>query len=107
MSLKLKFCALSARRDDRVEQVTNGDIVAHYLALDAVNFGLLFSYFFFEVSELVVKRLDDLFSYMLLLLEFHLTFHRLFLPILILLTHTIDIIRHEINTLSQRIRALT
>ena len=52
-----------------MQQVLDSDIVAHDGALDAVDLGLLFANLFLQFGELVLQRLDDLLSDLLLLFE--------------------------------------
>ena len=52
-----------------MEKVLNGDVVAHYLALDLVDLGRLFLDALFEISQLVLERLNNLFGDFLLFYE--------------------------------------
>jgi hypothetical protein len=70
-----------------VQKVLNGDVVSHYLALDLVHLGRLFLDAFFEISQLVLERLNHLFGDLLLFYELALASVRFFAPVVELLVH--------------------
>jgi len=84
----------------------NSDIVGHDLGFDAVNLRGLLPDLLLELSQVVLKRLDELLSYLLLLLQSLLAGLALLPPVLKLLVHALKVIRNELDTPSQRIGTL-
>ena len=52
-----------------------------------------------------MKRLDDLFGSLLGFLELLVASNGFFTPVLVLFAHAVDIVRDEVNRLSERVRA--
>lgn len=78
----------------------------HYLGLDAVDLALLLFDLLLQVSKLIVQRRDDFLRDSLLLLQFRLAVHALFLPVLVLLVHRVDVVRYKVDALPQGVGAL-
>jgi len=70
-----------------------------------VHFGLLLSNLLLELGKLVLKRLDDLFGSLLSLLKLLVASNGFFAPVLVLFAHAVDIVRDEVNRLSERVCA--
>ena len=96
----------STSRDNRVEQVLNADVVVHDLWLDTVDLPLLLLQLLLQLSQLVLKWGYYLLSNSLLFFQLWNTGLALFLPVLVLLVHAVNIVSYEINWLSQGISAL-
>ena len=62
----------SSSRYNRIQKVLNADVIMHYLRLDTIDLALLFLYFLFDFSQLVLERMEHLFSDSLLFLKFRL-----------------------------------
>jgi hypothetical protein len=87
----------STSRDNRVEQVLNADVVVHDLRLDTVDLSLLLLKLLLQLSQLVLKWGDYLLSNSLLFFQLRNTGLALFLPVLVLLVHTVNVVSYEIN----------
>ena len=101
------FLLSSLGRDNREQQILNRLVVCHDLALSAINLGSLLANFFFELSQLVLEWLQHLLGNFLLLDQLLLARLALFLPVVMLLAHRVNIVSDEINTLAERIGTLT
>ena len=96
----------SSSLDDGVEKVSNGDVVAEDLRLDAVDLALLFTDLFLKLSQLVLQRLHYFLGNFLLVFEGLVALDCLFAPVLVFFAHAVHIVRHEVDGLAERVGAL-
>ena len=96
----------SSSLDDGVEEVSNGDVVAENLRLDAVDLALLFTDLFLKLSQLVLQGLHYFFGNFLLVFEGLVALYGLLAPVFVFFAHAVHIVRHEVDRLSERVGAL-
>jgi len=72
-------------------------VLAQDGCLDAADLPLLFADTFLKVSKLVLERLDDLFSDLLLFFELLCAADCFLAPVLVLLAHAVDIVSYEVD----------
>jgi hypothetical protein len=96
----------SSGLDNRVKQITDGLVLTDNGGFDAVDLALLLPDFLFKFGQLVLQRLDHFFGQFLLLFQLLRARDTLLSPVLILLTHTVHIVSHEVDRLAQWQRAL-
>ena len=75
--------------DDRVEKVSDGDVVAEDLRLDAVDLALLLTNLFLQFGQLVLQRLHHFFGDFLLVFERLIALNSLLSPVLLFFAHAI------------------